>query len=121
MTDETLQERIEKLTDAGLLTEKQAEVYIRRDIELEPRGAVADYMGISENVHDKHLRAARDKVEAAEDTILEIESQRDERTECVHCGAVDEIDHDVTVRVEQTEQGEHYTVCNICEPPESNP
>ncbi len=89
MNDKSMHERIEKLADAGLLTEKQAEVFIRREIELEPRGAVADVMGISENVHDKHLRAARDKVEAAEETVEEIENQRYEEIPdvCAECGS----------------------------------
>lgn len=87
--DRTMTERIEALADAGLLTERQAEVYIRREIELEPRWAVAEAMGVSENVHDKHLRAARDKVEAAEDTLDEIENQRFAAlpSTCSECGA----------------------------------
>jgi len=39
-------------------------------------------------------------------------------TECIHCGAVDEPEADIHVRVEQNEHGEHYTVCNVCEPDE---
>jgi len=37
--------------------------------------------------------------------------------ECIHCQATDDPDG-ITVRVETTEDGLHYTVCNICEPPE---
>ncbi len=53
-------------------------------------------------------------------TVAVVEAEDDNKTtECIHCGAVDEPEHDVHVRVEQTERGEHYTVCNICEPPEN--
>ena len=37
-------------------------------------------------------------------------------SECIHCGATDEPEHNVNVRVEENEHGENYSVCNICEP-----
>jgi len=39
-------------------------------------------------------------------------------TECIHCGATDSEPGDVRVRVEQDSHGQHYTVCNVCEPEE---
>lgn len=69
-------EDVATLTAAGLLTERQAEAYVLRDIEQVARKPTAEHMGVSVNVLDKHLRAARDKVEQAEATVEAVEAIR---------------------------------------------
>lgn len=81
-----------EIAELGLLTERQAEVYINRDIATNPRKGTADALGISPNVLDKHLRAARDKVEAARATLEALEKIDRELhppvpDECEECGA----------------------------------
>lgn len=83
-----IEDVIEDLAEAGLLTDRQAEAYVAREIEAVPRPATADKMGISVNRVDNLLRAARDKVEAARETIDVIDSYRWESipSECDECG-----------------------------------
>lgn len=57
------------VADADLLTERQAQAYIMRDIVGTTRKDAADRMDVTPNVVDKHLRVARDKVGAARATI----------------------------------------------------
>lgn len=82
-------EAIQRLVDSGNFTERQAEAFVLRDVEATPRQAAADSMGISVNVLDKHLRAARDKVEQAERTIEAVADVRYEEIpdECSECGS----------------------------------
>lgn len=82
-------EAVQTIAKSGLLTERQAEAYVLRDVELLGREAAAQTMGISPNVLDKHLRAARDKVEQAEATVDAIQDVRfeDIPAECEECGA----------------------------------
>lgn len=84
-----ISEAIETLADAGLLTERQAQAWVYRDVEAVPREAAADHMGVSANVLDKHLRAARDKIEAAEATVEAAGRICHEElpSECEECGA----------------------------------
>lgn len=79
---------IERLAGAGLLTERQAEAYVLRDVELVPRSAAAESMGISVNTLDKRLSEARGKTEAAESTTEALQSIQSEDlpTECEECG-----------------------------------
>lgn len=65
----TVAEEIEMLADAGLLTERQAEAYVRRRIELEPGWAVAEHMDISESTLSGYISDAEDKIEEARETI----------------------------------------------------
>lgn len=60
---------VERLADTGLLTARQAQAYVLRDVEDLDRQETAARMDCSTNVVDKHLRAARDKVEAARQAI----------------------------------------------------
>jgi predicted DNA-binding protein (UPF0251 family) len=80
---------IEQLADAGLLTERQAEAFVFRDVEVVPRQAAADSMGISVNTLDKRLAEARGKVEDAEATVDALREIRHEEfpSECSECGA----------------------------------
>lgn len=80
---------VDEIAGAGLLTSRQAEAFVHRDVEAVPREAAARAMGISPNVLDKHLRAARDKIEQAEATVDAVERVRfeDLPAECEECGA----------------------------------
>lgn len=119
-------EAIEKLVEAGLLTERQAQAYVYRDIDPTPRHAVAEMLGISVNVLDKHLSTAREKVDEAEATVDALEAIRhpdfpdecsvcsstlggqwalneDDDPVCLECADVDPDDLlDITLQEEQT-------------------
>lgn len=58
-----------ELAKRGLLTERQAQAFMLRDVIGAPREDAAATMGITVNVLDKHLKAARDKVHAARHTL----------------------------------------------------
>ena len=79
---------IDRLATAGLLTERQAEAYVRRRIEMEPGYAVADHMDINESTLSDYVAAAEEKVEAAEETVEQIEQLRHRPIpdECSDCG-----------------------------------
>lgn len=62
-------EQVQHLADAGLLTERQAEAYVLRDIQGASRPVAARKMGISVNTLDDRLSEARLKVDKARDTI----------------------------------------------------
>lgn len=87
MTD--VNEGIQRLHDAGLLTERQAEAFVLRDVEAVPRAAAADSMDISVNVLDKHLGTAREKVRTARATVEAVDDVRfeDVPESCAECGA----------------------------------
>lgn len=65
----TVEEEIELLVDAGLLTEREAEVYVLRSVEGTPGYAVADELDISEQRVSDAKRQAEDKVESARETL----------------------------------------------------
>lgn len=81
-------EVIAALADAGLLTERQAEAYVRRVIEMEPREAVAEHMEISTSTLDDHRGAAKDEIAAARKTVAILDAYRDPDlpSECSECG-----------------------------------
>lgn len=72
----TVEEEIEMLTDAGLLTERQAEAYVQRRIELTPGYAVAADMGIEQSTLSGYVSDAEDKIEAARETLDALEEIR---------------------------------------------
>lgn len=72
------EEEIELLVDAGLLTERQAEAYVLREVELVPREAAADAIGISKSTLDDYRGAAEDKIEDARATLDALESIRNQ-------------------------------------------
>jgi DNA-directed RNA polymerase subunit N (RpoN/RPB10) len=82
-------EVVAALVDAGLLTERQAEAYVRRVIEMEPRETVADDMGISTSTLDDHRGAAKDAVAAARKTVAILDAYRSPALpeRCSECGA----------------------------------
>jgi len=71
-----LDDAVSELADAGLLTERQAEIYVLRGVEGVPRDVVADDLGISVNTVDNHLARARELVEQAESTASTVETVR---------------------------------------------
>lgn len=65
----TTEEEVERLVDAGLLTERQAEAYVMREVELVPREAAAEGMGIAPSTLDDYRADAVEKIEDAEATV----------------------------------------------------
>jgi len=69
----TVEEEIEMLVDAGLLTERQAEAFVHRRVELTPGYAVADHMDISEPTLSGYVSDAEQKIETARKTLDALE------------------------------------------------
>jgi len=65
----SVEEEIGMLTEAGLLTERQAEAYVYREIGRLSRGAAAERMGISPSTLDDYRSDAVAKIEDAKDTL----------------------------------------------------
>lgn len=76
-----LEARAQDIADAGLLTKRQAEAYLYREVDGASRKTTAERMRISPNVVDKHLRKARDRVDAAAETIEGIRAFQQQRIE----------------------------------------
>lgn len=74
----TVEEEIDLLVDAGLLTEIQATAYVYREVELVPRQAAADEMDIAKSTLDNYRGTAKDKIESARATIDALESIRNQ-------------------------------------------
>lgn len=71
-----VEEEIDALTTAGLLTERQAEAFVYREVELVPRGAAADEMDIATSTLDDYVGDAKSKIQAAKDTIEAVDEIR---------------------------------------------
>lgn len=101
-------EAISALADAGLLTDRQAEAYVRREIELEPRHAVAEHMDISPSTLDDHRSKAVEQVEAARETLAVLDQYRSPALpdECEDCGA--------TLGGRWFEDGDGRALCQEC-------
>jgi predicted DNA-binding protein (UPF0251 family) len=65
----SFEEEVDALADAGLLTERQAEAFVHRRIELTPRWAAAQDMGIAEDTLDDYVEVASEKIETAHATV----------------------------------------------------
>lgn len=78
MPQYSVDEEIEMMVDAGLLTEREAEIYVLRDVEATPGYAVADDLGISESRVSDAKRQAEDKITAARDTLDALEEIRNQ-------------------------------------------
>jgi transcriptional regulator len=72
----SVKEEIEMLTDAGLLTERQAEAYVQRRIEATPGYAVADEMGVSQSTVSDYVSDAEAKIETARETVKAVDEIR---------------------------------------------
>ncbi len=76
MPEYTVEEEIEMLVEAGLLTERQAEAFVRRRVNPEPGYAVAEDMGIGEPTLSDYVRAAEEKIGHARETLDVLEQIR---------------------------------------------
>ena len=72
----SIEEEVDALVTAGFLTERQAEAFVHREVELTPRPQTAEAMGISVNTLDNTLAAAKRKVTAARETAEAVEAIR---------------------------------------------
>jgi formylmethanofuran dehydrogenase subunit E len=86
MTD--VKAAIEDLVEAGMLTERQAEAYVYRELVGFPRPDAAAQMDVSVNTLDNRLRAAKDKIEVARETVDTVSRLQEETLprECSECG-----------------------------------
>lgn len=78
MPEYTVEEEIELLTAAGLLTERQAEAYIYRRVEATPGYAVAEEMGVNDSTVSDYVAAAEEKIETARETLDALEEIRNQ-------------------------------------------
>lgn len=76
MPEYTVEEEVELLADAGLLTERQAEAFVLRRVEGTPGYAVADHMDVSEATVSDYVNTAEEKLETARDTLDALEEIR---------------------------------------------
>lgn len=72
----SFEEEVDKLTDAGLLTERQATAFVYREVELTPRQAAAAGMGIEPSTLDNYVADAKRKITSARRTIAELDAIR---------------------------------------------
>jgi hypothetical protein len=87
MTD--VEAAVEQLADAGLLTRRQAQAYVLREIEAVPRDGAAQWMGVAKGTMDDYRRDAEEKVESAEATLDVIDDLRfaEIPEACSRCGS----------------------------------
>jgi len=87
MTD--VEVAVDQLADAGLLTERQAQAYVLREVEAVPRDGAAQWMGVEPTTMDDYRLDAEEKVEGAEATLDVIDDLRqpDMPDECSRCGS----------------------------------
>jgi DNA-directed RNA polymerase specialized sigma24 family protein len=76
MPEYSVAEEIELLADAGLLTERQAEAFVRRRVEGEPGWSVAEDMSISQSTVADYVGDAEQKIERAQATVGALEAIR---------------------------------------------
>lgn len=72
----SVEEEIDALVTAGLLTERQATAFVHRKIEATPRQAAAKSMEIAPSTLDNYVADAERKITAAEETVEAVESIR---------------------------------------------
>lgn len=74
----SFEEEVDALVTAGLLTEQQAKAFVHREVELTPRKAAADEMGVTMSTLDDYRADAVRKVAAAEETLEAVDSIRNQ-------------------------------------------
>lgn len=84
-------ELAEEVAGFGLLTERQAQAYLLRDVYSGGRVQAADHMGITASALDNHLARAREKLEAARRTVERLDDidrvlHPPVPTACAECG-----------------------------------
>ena len=89
MPQYTPDEAVELLVDAGMLTERQAEAYVLRRVELTPGYAVAEHMDVTESTVSDYVSTAEEKLDAARETLDALEEIRfpELPTECSECAS----------------------------------
>jgi len=75
----SVEEEIQMLVDAGLLTERQAQAYVYREIEQLSRAAAAERMCISPSTLDDYRSDAVGKIVDAEGTLDVLEEIQEGR------------------------------------------
>lgn len=73
MPQYSVEEEIDALATPGLLTERQAQAFVYRRIEVVPRYAAAEEMGLAESTLDDYVRDAERKIQQAEETLDALE------------------------------------------------
>jgi DNA-directed RNA polymerase specialized sigma24 family protein len=69
-------EEVDALTTPGVLTERQAEAFVHREIELTPRWAAAEDMDIAVSTLDNHVQEAKRRIGGARELVEAVESIR---------------------------------------------
>jgi DNA-directed RNA polymerase specialized sigma24 family protein len=72
----SVEEEIDALATAGLLTERQAQAFVYREVELVPRPEAAKAMDIKPSTLDNYVADAKEKVIAAQETAEAVEKIR---------------------------------------------
>ncbi|WP_179234006.1 sigma-70 region 4 domain-containing protein [Halorubrum halodurans] len=75
----SIADKIEMLAGADLLTERQAEAYVYREIEQLSRDDAAERMGISPSTLDDYRSDAAAKIQRAEGTLDVLETIQGQR------------------------------------------
>jgi predicted DNA-binding protein YlxM (UPF0122 family) len=83
----SIQEEVEMLVDAGLLTERQAQAYVYRYVEQLPLEDAADQLGLATSTVSNYAGDAAEKIDAAEATLDALEEVDTIPKECADCGA----------------------------------
>lgn len=83
----TVDEEVQMLVDAGLLTEQQARAYVLRFVEGFPNVDVAEQMGVSPPTASSYASDAAAKIDSAEETLGALEEMDTIPDECDACGA----------------------------------
>jgi DNA-directed RNA polymerase specialized sigma24 family protein len=74
----SVEEEIDALVTADLLTERQATAFVHREVEATPRQATAEMMGIEPSTLDNYVAAAKRKVTKAQETAEAVEKIRNQ-------------------------------------------
>jgi transcriptional regulator len=90
MPQYTVEEEIEMLIDAGLLTEREAEVFVLRSVEGTPGYAVSDDLEISDSRVSDAKTQAETKIENARATLKALKEIRYQTPLLVACSACGE-------------------------------
>ena len=87
MPQYTVNEEVELLTDAGLLTEQQARAYVLRFVEGFELTDAAGQMDLAKATVSQYASDAAAKVDAAEETLAALEAIDTIPDACEKCGA----------------------------------